>query len=165
MTLTLRPYTAADRAACHAVFRRAVHEGAAGAYDAAQRAAWAPDAAPEGPDRLLDQWCLVAERGGAIVGFLSMTPAGHLDMAFVLPEEMGRGTAAALLDALVARARAAGLGRLTCHASHLARPFLARRGWRVLASERVARNGQHLDRFAMARDLSAEPADARAAHA
>jgi len=160
MTLTLRPYDTADRAACHGVFRRAVHEGAADAYDAAQRAAWAPDTDPQGPDRLLDQWCLVAERAGRIAGFLSMTPAGHLDMAFVLPEEMGRGTAAALYDALEARARAAGLPRLTADASHLARPFLERRHWRVEAAESVERNGQYLDRFVMSRDLAGVPADA-----
>ena len=159
--LTLRPYRAEDRAACAAVFFRAVREGAARAYDAAQREAWAPDGPEEGPDRLLDQWCLVAERDGRVAGFMAITPEGYLDMAFVLPEEMRRGTAGRLYDALLAQARAAGLSRLTVHASHLARPFLERRGWLVDAPERVTRNGQHLDRFAMSLKLEA-PADARA---
>lgn len=159
--VTLRPYRAADRAACAAVFFRAVREGAAGAYDAAQREAWAPDGPEEGADRLLDEWCLVAERGGRVAGFMAMTPEGYLDMAFVLPEEMGRGTAGLLYDALLAKARAAGLSRLTVHASHLARPFLERRGWQVEAAERVARNGQSLDRFAMSLALGA-PEHARA---
>jgi len=156
MTLALRPYRAADQAACAAVFHRAVREGAARFYDAAQREAWAPagsGADHAAPDRLLAQWCVVAERDGRVAGFMSLTPRGYLDMAFVLPEEMGRGTAAALHDALLARARAAGLARLTTHASHLARRFFARQGWRVDAAETVAMRGQRLDRFAMSRDL------------
>lgn len=159
--VTLRPYRAEDRAACAAVFFRAVREGAAGAYDAAQRAAWAPEGPVAGLDRLRDQWCLVAERDGAVAGFMAMTPAGYLDMTYVLPEEMGRGTAGLLYDALLAKARAAGLARLTVHASHLARPFLERRGWRVEAPERVERNGQTLERFAMSLALG-PGTDARA---
>ena len=159
--VTLRPYRPEDRAACAAIFFRAVREGAAGHYDAAQRAAWAPAGAETGADRLAHQWCLVAERDGTPAGFLSMTPEGHLDMAFVLPEEMGRGTAAALYDALLARARGAGLQRLTVHASHLARPFLERRGWQAETAETVALRGQRLERFVMSLGLEA-PADARA---
>jgi len=154
MTLALRPYRATDRAACAAVFRRAVREGAARFYDAAQREAWAPDpAVPRGADKLLAQWCVVAERDGSVAGFMSLTPEGYLDMAFVLPEEMGRGTAAALHAALLARARAAGLMRLTTHASHLARRFFARQGWQLDKAETVTLRGQRLDRFAMSRDL------------
>lgn len=170
--LSLRPWRSTDGPACDAVFFRAVREGAAGFYDAAQRAAWAPDpdeagdgdadgdgdgdadGDADGGDRLAGQWCLVAERAGAVVGFMSLTPAGYLDMAFVLPEEMGRGTAGALHDALIDRARAAGLARLDTHASHLARRFLARRGWQVEAAETVDRRGQRLDRFRMSIDLA-----------
>lgn len=159
--LSLRPYRAEDRAACAAVFFRAVREGAAAFYDEAQRAAWAPGGPAPGLDRLKDQWCLVAERDGAVVGFMAMTPAGYLDMTYVLPEEMGRGTAGMLYDALLARARATGLSHLTVHASHLARPFLERRGWRVDAPEEVTRNGAVLARFAMSLALPA-PTDARA---
>ena len=47
MTPVIRPYRAADRAACHRIFYRAVHQGAASAYTADQRAAWAPSDQPD----------------------------------------------------------------------------------------------------------------------
>ena len=67
--IRLRPYTPGDRAAVKTVFYRAVHEGAAGHYTAAQRAAWAPDPAvdPAQPDRLAGQFCLLSESAGAVV--------------------------------------------------------------------------------------------------
>lgn len=158
MSVSVRPYAAADRAACARVFFRAVREGTASDYDAAQRAAWAPSPEPDGAsaDKLLGQWCRVAERDGEIVGFMSLDRTGYLDMAFVLPEEMGRGTAAQLYHDLLAPARAAGLGRLTVRASHLARRFFARQGWRLDASEAFAFNGQVYDVFHMSLDLTPE---------
>ena len=131
--IRLRAYTPEDRAAVHAVFYRAVHEGAAGHYSAAQRAAWAPAPAvdPSRPDRLAGQVCLVSESAGQITGFMSLRGDGYLDMAFVLPEVMGKGHAAALYDAILAEAQRRALPRLTAHASLLARPFFERRGWLV----------------------------------
>ena len=147
----IRPYRADDSAACHAVYVRAVREGAAPFYTLDQRMAWAPNTVrPAGmPDKLLDQWAWVAEDDRQITGFMSLRPDGYLDMAFVMPEVMGRGTAAALYDTLIARARAESLPRLTVHASHLARRFLDRRGWQVDAAEQHPVGGQTLERFAM----------------
>ncbi len=153
MTRTrIRAYRADDRAACHHVFYRAVHEGAAAFYDADQRAAWAPSAQPDlsKPDKLLDQWCWIAEGAeGGVIGFMSLRRDGYLDVAFVLPEAQGTGVANALLDALIARARAEGLTRLTVHASHLARRFFAKHGWQVDHAEAHPARGQTLERFAM----------------
>lgn len=155
----VRPYRAEDRAACHGVFYRAVHEGAAEFYDAAQRSAWAPDPEPDpqAPDKLLAQWCWVAEDArGQILGFMSLCPNGYLDMAFVLPEVRGKGVAGALYDALTLRARAEGLSRLTVHASHLARRFLAKHGWRTDYAEFHPAAGQRLERFGMSLVLTEE---------
>ena len=145
--IRVRGMAAGDAPVLARIFWRGVREGAAGAYDAAQRAAWCP-AVPEGPaweTRLAAGETLVAERDGAPVGFMTWRPSdGVLDLAFVLPEEMGRGTAGRLADAVEADARAAGLARLTTEASDLARPFLARRGWRVVAGQTVERQGVRL---------------------
>ncbi|MFN3435751.1 MAG: hypothetical protein ACK4ZY_15300, partial [Sphingomonas sp.] len=64
--IRLRAYAPGDRAAVKRVFFRAVREGAAGHYTAAQRAAWAPDPSvdPAQPDRLAGQFCLVSESEG-----------------------------------------------------------------------------------------------------
>jgi len=110
MPATIRPCTAADRAAMVTVYCRAIREGAAAFYSEAERAAWATSAVPnpDKPDKLADQWCYVAAENTQLTGFMSMEPQGHLDMAFVLPEVMGNGTAAALYETLMAHARAGG---------------------------------------------------------
>ena len=129
----VRPYRTEDGPACEAVFARAVNEGATAFYTAAQRAAWAnaPHRLPGAmSERLAGQICWVSESKGQITGFLSMTPEGHLDMAYVLPEAMGKGHAAALYDAMLTHARKIGLKRLDVHASEYSRRFLEKRGWR-----------------------------------
>ena len=147
----VRPFRKADAEGIHAVFRAAVREGSAGRYSEAQRMAWASaDSMPESWPGWLDGMdTLVAEDGEGIAGFMAATAEGYLDMAFVHPRWMGRGLAQALYDPLLAKARARGICRMTAHASHLARPFLARNGWRVDYPETVTRNGVALDRFAM----------------
>ena len=158
MTLIVRPYCAEDRAHAALIFFRAVREGATAFYDAAQRAAWAPDPEPEWaePDKLLDQWCWIAERAGQPVGFMSLDHEGYLDMAFVLPEEMGRGTSDALYAALIAHAHMAGLRRLTVTASLQARRFFLKKGWQISWMENLTADGQTYIIFRMFTDLAEE---------
>jgi putative acetyltransferase len=156
VTPTIRPYRPEDRAAAKRVYYRAVREGAAAFYSEAERAAWAPSPNPDWsvPDKLLDQWCYVAEdEGGRMIGFLSMDKTGYLDMAFVVPEVMGKGTAGALYDVVVAQARGARVARLTVRASHQSHRFLARRGWQVDRCEKYQKDGQAFDVFHMSLDL------------
>jgi putative acetyltransferase len=133
MAPAIRPYRADDRAATKLVFFRAVREGTAAIYTESQRAAWAPSPDPDLtiPDKLLDQWAWVAEQQGRIIGFMSLCHDGLLDMAFVLPEVMGKGVATALYQSLLAKARTAGLSRLTVDASPYSHGFLRKHGWQV----------------------------------
>ena len=78
---------------------------------------------------------------------------GYLDFAYVAPDAMGQGVAKALYDAILAVAEKAGLARLTSEASHLARRFFERQGWRVVEEQSVARNGVTLTNFRMEIDL------------
>ena len=158
--MQIRPYRPDDRAVCFHVFRRAVHEGAT-RYSAEMRQGWAPQSEPDlsRPDKLLDQHCWVAEEGGRVIGYMSLTPDGHLDTAFVLPEAMGKGVAAALYDPLLAKAQALGLRRLTVHANEYSGRFLGRRGWRIDRMEPMALpNGAPFERFHMVLDLAEAPA-------
>jgi putative acetyltransferase len=129
----IRPYQPEDRAAARLIYWRAIMEGTAGRIGEAERRAWAgsPEPVADAPDKLLDQWCWIAEEDGRPTGFMSLCPDGLLDMAFVIPEVMGKGTAAALYAVLVAKAREVGLRRLSVMASPLSRSFLSRRGWQV----------------------------------
>ncbi|WP_435259271.1 GNAT family N-acetyltransferase [Thioclava sp. FR2] len=154
--MIIRPYRAEDRAACKWVFYRAVREGAAAFYSEAERAVWAASPEPDlsVADKLLDQWAWVSEDdNGQITGFISLRRDGYLDMAFVLPEMMGKGAAAALYEAVLAQAGTAGFERLTVHASHLARRFFEKRGWKVDAVEDYPVADQKLRRFCMSLGL------------
>jgi putative acetyltransferase len=131
--ITVRRYLPQDRAATAGVFFRAVREGTAGRYSQAQRHDWAASPEPDWtkPDPREGQLTWVSEEAGRITGFMAMTPEGYLDMAFVLPEVMGQGHAAALYDVLLAHAKAERIARLTVRASHFSRRFFEKRGWRM----------------------------------
>jgi putative acetyltransferase len=133
MATVIRDYRPEDRAAAKLIYFRAIREGTVSRLTASQRAAWAPGPDPDlsTPDKLLDQWCWMAEEGGQPTGFMSLCPNGLLDMAFVVPEAMGTGTAGALYDMLLAKAQAEGLTRLTVVASEFSRGFLCKRGWQI----------------------------------
>ncbi len=178
MDLTIRDGSVADSALCWALYRRAVLEGAAPHYTEPQRQAWAGDAeeAPWMAERLGAGRVWVAEAGDgtrAAVGFLVASgleaggigaqdtpatrtpaadkgagPAVHLDLFFVRPDMRRAGVAPALYAAFEASAGARG-GLLTADASLFLRPFLERRGWRMIEEEWVERAGVWLNRFRM----------------
>jgi len=153
--IRLRPYTDADAQALHHIFRRAVHEGAAQHYTKAQRDAWAPEDhhGPNWPNRLSRQITVIAETDTTQgpQGFMTLGHDGYLDFAYVLPEQMGQGLADALHDRLLEIARNKGLTRLETEASHLARRFFVKSGWRELAAQTVERGGVQIENFRMER--------------
>lgn len=153
--LHIRPYRADDAPVLANVFDRAVREGAAGAYDAEQRAAWAGaiDAPPDWSRRLCEEITVVAERAGQVTGFMTLGRDGFLDLAFVLPEAMGTGVAPALHDRILVEAEARRLVRLTTEASHIARRFFIKQGWRELGEVQVHLGGTRLTSFSMEKRL------------
>ena len=156
MSLALRPFVTGDAAASIDIYYDAIHNGTAPHYALNEREAWAPrDARPDPArwaDRLGGVHTIVAEDSGAMVGFASLLGHGHIDMLFVRPAARKSGAAAALYDGLLEAARSSGVKGMTTDASHLARRFLEKRGWRVVAPEVVTRNGVKLTRFRMALD-------------
>jgi len=156
--LTLRRFEPGDAPGLAQLFFDAVQVGAAGHYSQAQRDAWcgAPPADARWSARLRGADTLVAERGGALQGFMTLDPAsGHIDLAFVAPEMRGTGLADSLYAVLEGRARALGLARLHSEASLLAERFFLRRGWRLVARQVVERHGVSLPNARMEKCLSA----------
>ena len=150
MTLTLRRMRPGEERRLYEVLRSAVIRGTVGHYDEAQRRAWAPSRPFEGwHDRLAMAECFVAVSDGLIVGFLSVTPAGHVDLAYVLPELHGTGIGHRLLERAEQEMRLTGVARMTTEASLAAKPFFARHGWVAEREETVVRSGQKLRRFRM----------------
>lgn len=145
-----------DAAACYAVLYASVHGGTDRFYSPAERMAWAPDPTPpEGwQDQLLAGYCCVAtDHEDRIIGFMTMAEDGFLDFAYVTPDWMGRGAAAALYDRIEDWARTQSLSLLTTEASHLSQRFLTRRGWITTARQSVIRHSVALTNFRMEKPL------------
>ena len=149
LAVTLRPYRPDDCPALAALFYQTVHTVNAAHYTPAQLDAWAPAGGPD-----LAAWdesfrahlTLVAELDGKLAGFGDMdTACGYLDRLYVHKDFQGRGVATALCGAL----EQAAAGPVTTHASVTARPFFARRGYRVLRAQQVERRGVRLANYAM----------------
>ena len=149
LAVTLRPYRPDDCPALAALFYQTVHTVNAAHYTPAQLDAWAPAGGPD-----LAAWdesfrahlTLIAELDGKLAGFGDMdTACGYLDRLYVHKDFQGRGVATALCGAL----EQAAAGPVTTHASVTARPFFARRGYRVLRAQQVERRGVRLANYAM----------------
>lgn len=149
LAVTLRPYRPEDCPALAALFYETVHTVNAAHYTPAQLDAWAPACGPD-----LAAWdksfrahrTLVAELDGRLAGFVDLDPAaGYLDRLYVHKDLQGRGVATALCNAL----EEAAAGPVVTHASVTARPFFARRGYRVLRAQQVERRGVTLANYVM----------------
>ena len=149
LAVTLRPYRPEDCPALAALFYETVHTVNAAHYTPAQLDAWAPACGPD-----LAAWdksfrahrTLVAELDGRLAGFGDLDPAaGYLDRLYVHKDLQGRGVATALCNAL----EEAAAGPVVTHASVTARPFFARRGYRVLRAQQVERRGVTLANYVM----------------
>lgn len=148
--MRILPFTPADAAVTARLFHEAVRIGAAGAYTEEQLAAWSP----EPPD--VAAWCtrlaamttFVAWDGARAVGFMSLNGT-QIDLAFVPPDQKGKGIADALYTAIIEAARATGCRNLATDASIPARRFFEKQGWRVVREQRPVRNGVALTNYRM----------------
>jgi putative acetyltransferase len=133
-----------------------VHEVASAKYDKAQLDAWAPripDASKWFPILVEYATFVAIDEAEKPIAWISMTEVGYIDMLFCLPEAIGRGIAGRLYETVEHLAKQRGLHRMTAHASLLAQPFFAKRGWRVEKHEMHVRNGAAIPRAEMSKDL------------
>jgi len=146
----MRRATPADYAEMGAVMYDAVRNGPS-AYTEAQRRAWVP-IPRDGPDwhaRLAGQDILVSESGGRITGFISMTPQGYIDFAYVRPAMQGTGLFRKLYTEIEIHAQERGISHLTTHASLMAQPAFAAVGFKVVHHEEVQIRGEVFKRAKM----------------
>ena len=124
-------------------------------YTEEQRRAWLPEPHSEEAwqNRLSGQFVVQARAQGRALGFLTLTPQGHVDLAFIRPAAQGQGLFRGLYAAIEAAAVERGLSQLTVDASLAAQPAFAAVGFTILAEETVAIRGQHLRRYHMQKQL------------
>ena len=82
---------------------------------------------------------------------------GLLDLAFVHPEFAGRGVAYALYQAVLERAKRAGLARMNVVASEPSFRFFSRQGWRVTGREEHGEGAEMIKTWLM--DFEVDPVD------
>lgn len=131
--MLIRRFQLADAQRTRDIFVAAVTIGAAGRYTAEERRDWVPDPAmPEDwGDWLAGHITVVAEDTTGLTGFFMIERDGYLNMAFVAPDQMGKGVADALYAAILSEARTLPVPRLTAIASRYFQSFLIRHGWQV----------------------------------
>lgn len=110
----------------------------AGSDDASMRAARAANA--EAP--------AAAANAGAVAA-----KSGELDMLYVHKDRQRQGVATRIADELEHLARQRGWRTIRTFASKTARPFFARRGYRVLRSNIAVRQGVELENYVMEKAL------------
>ncbi|MHA6491836.1 GNAT family N-acetyltransferase [Pseudomonas borbori] len=151
----LRDYQPNDLAAIIELFTEAVDMLAATHYDAAQRAAWAPEEVDrEGWQmRLATLQVRLADDDGKLAGFIGFSLDGHIDLLFTSPAYARRGVARALYQDAEQQLATAGNATIFTEASLVARPFFAQQGFAVTEAQTVLRGAVALQRFAMSKTL------------
>jgi len=125
-------------------------------YSPAQQRAWSP-APPQGngwAQALSAQHIAVlADKENTAQGFVTLTPEGLLDFAFIAPEWQRQGRLRHMFAMIMIRARSLKLSSITTYASLSAQPGFAKLGFTLEHHEEVERHGEHLKRAKMTRIL------------
>ena len=147
----LRNFQPSDGVPLLELFRDTVHRVNCRDYTPSQLAAWAPIDYPSDP------WCarfegrvaFVAEIDAVLVGFVDMTPSGHLDRLFVSADYQRKGIGRHLVEAIIESANALHLKTITTEASITAKPFFLSQGFVVVTEQTVACRTENLTNFKM----------------
>ncbi|WP_088889332.1 GNAT family N-acetyltransferase [Leptolyngbya ohadii] len=120
-------------------------------YSDSQVQAWAPD------DIDFRNWLkvcssrftYVADDDGVIAGFGELEPNGHIDCFYCHKNYQRCGVGSQIYQAIEAKARELGLGRLFVEASITAKPFFQRMGFSVVKEQEVTRRGETFINYVM----------------
>ncbi|MDE7256967.1 MAG: GNAT family N-acetyltransferase [Clostridia bacterium] len=115
-------------------------------YTSEQLSVWAnnADSLKIRRNYLLEQYTLIAEINGEIVGFGSIDKLGYLDLLFVHKDYQKQGIATALCNELEK-----GFSVINTFASITAKPFFENRGYSVVKAQEIERFGVKLKNFEM----------------
>lgn len=150
--MILRDFETKDSGQIGHLFRNCVLHGTSRFYSTSQREAWAgkmPDA-KAWSEKLTKMDCVVAEDAGTIVGFFAIDDGGHVSYAYVAHTHMEQGLGDLLYKRLLEKSSA---HHLTTEASHFAKSFFLRHGWKVDLAQTVHRNGVDIENFKMSINL------------
>lgn len=151
----IRNYSSDDANALTDIFYDTIHQVAIEKYTQEQVNAWAPKPVnyEYWRQRLEQLPPYVAEIDGLVVGFITLTPTGHIEWTYTHKNYQRRGIASALYDHLESQAQKQGLSRLSVNASKFARPFFDKKGFSVVCQNDTEKDGQVLLNWTMEKYL------------
>lgn len=97
-----------------------------------------------------EHYSILAAEDEVIIGFGDIDETGYLDRLYVHADYQGKGVATAICDRLEQTVQA---HKIVTHASITARPFFAKRGYRVIREQQVERQGILLTNFVMEKEI------------
>ena len=155
MSVCIRKYQSSDADGLAKLFWESVRNGTGHHYTYDERVAWAPDVPEvEGWHRRLNSMMtLVAEDDDGLAGFMTLELDGHIDLAYVRSDLIGKGIASQLYTQIEALANANNIKMLYSEASHLARRFFEKEGWELVETQQVESSGRFLTNHRMRKCL------------
>ena len=97
-------------------------------------------------ESFLNNYTVVVEEDGIIIGFGDINNEGYLDRLYVHKDYQSIGVATAICDRLEKKYE---VERITTHASITAKSFFEKRGYRVIKKQFVERHGVRLINYIM----------------
>ena len=97
-------------------------------------------------ESFLNNYTVVVEEDGIIIGFGDINNEGYLDRLYVHKDYQSIGVATAICDRLEKKYE---VERITTHASITAKSFFEKRGYRVIKKQFVEREGVRLINYIM----------------
>lgn len=156
--MVVRDYRPSDTSEIQALFYNTVQQVNSRDYNPQQIEVWSSTAQQTEfwTTRLVSSFVYVAEQDGKIIGFANLEPSGHLDCFYCHHQYQGLGVGTALLSQIEQIAAATNMTRLFTEASITAQPFFQRRGFHVVRSQDVERQGVRFRQFVMEKVLAQE---------
>lgn len=148
--MEIRKYRESDCKELTELFYNTIHTINIKDYTKEQLNAWATGQADleRWNSILQEHYSVVAVEDGIIVGFGDVDHTGYLDHLFVHANYQGRGVATAICNELEQVIK----GNIYTHASITARPFFAKRGYKVIKEQKVEIRGRFLINFVMEKE-------------
>lgn len=106
--------------------------------------------------RIDEQYFIVAEQHGTIVGFASLEDGTYVDLLYVHKDYQRQGVGRALIRDLETESFRLGAKEQTSDVSITARPFFEFHGFQVIQEQTVTVNGVELQNFKMRRHLESK---------
>lgn len=153
--MKLREYTPDDNEQIVSLFFDTVHSVNAKDYTMEQLNVWAPI----GID--VEKWCypfvndytVIAEDNGQIIGFANVTQNGYYDRLFVHKNYQNQGIAKMLTSKIEEYAREKGIKEICSNVSITAKSFFEKQGYVVERENTVERLGQQLLNYKMKKSM------------